>query len=111
MDERERRIGENEALFRQVNEQVESINETFSTLTDHMVIVCECGDRNCLEQIEISLEAYEALRSDPALFAIKPGHEIPDVEDVVSRNDRYWVVAKHAGALTMLAERLDPRRP
>ncbi len=110
MDERERRIGENEALFRQVNEQVESLNETFSTLTDRMVIVCECGDESCLEQIEISLEAYEALRSDPALFAIKPGHEIPDVEDVVSRNDRYWVVAKRAGEVTMLAERLDPRR-
>ncbi len=111
MDERQRRIGENEAIFRQVNEQVEALNETFATLTDRMVMVCECGDGGCIEQIRLTREEYESVRSDPALFAIKPSHDIPDVEDVVSRKEAYWVVNKRAGEATRIAERLDPRRP
>ena len=111
MSDRERRIGENEAVFRQVNEQVERLNETFAVFTDHMVIVCECGADGCFEQLRITRDEYEALRSDPALFAIRPGHEIADVEDVVSRKDRYWVVAKRAGIATRIAEQTDPRRP
>jgi hypothetical protein len=111
MGAREERIGRNEAMFRQVNEQIEGLNETFAELTDRMIIVCECGDAECIEQIEITRHEYEALRSDPALFAVKPGHIQPDVEDVVANRGGYEVVAKHSGTPVRLAEQLDPRRP
>jgi hypothetical protein len=31
------------------------------------------------------------------LFAVLPGHAIPEVEDVVAEGDRFQVVRKHAG--------------
>jgi hypothetical protein len=43
MDERERRIGLNEALFREVNEAVSDINADFEA--PDFEIVCECGDQ------------------------------------------------------------------
>lgn len=108
MDERARRVGENEALFRGVNEEVHGLNQTFAVQAT-MRIVCECGEQSCMEQIEIEPAAYEALRSDPTLFAVKPHHDIPDVETVVERNDEYWVVRKDRGTPERLARETDPR--
>src|SRR4051794_27502675 len=83
MDERQRRVGENEVLYRSVNERIEELNATFGTMTDSLTVVCECGRAACAEQIELPASDYERVRADPALFIIIPGHEIPDVEDVV----------------------------
>jgi len=109
VEERAKRIGRNEAILRQVNEQVEGLNETFATLTDRMVIVCECGDENCMERIEISRAEYESLRSDPVLFAVMPGHERTDVEDVVAEHGSYNVVAKRPGVPADVAKETDRR--
>ena len=109
MDERTLRIGKNEALFRTINERVESINESFAVVAGTMTVVCECGDQRCLKHIELTRDEYERLRSDPARFAVKPGHEAPDVEDVVERHDRYWVIKKHGAAPEDLAQELDGR--
>ncbi|MDX6471748.1 MAG: hypothetical protein QOK22_564, partial [Gaiellaceae bacterium] len=91
MDERARRIGENEILYRTVNEKIEDLNEAFGTLTDTMTLVCECGDASCVEQIDLDVAAYERIRADPTLFVIVPGHVEPDVESVVERGDGFEV--------------------
>lgn len=109
MSERERRIGRNEAIFREVNERVEEINRTFSTLTDSMQVMCECGELSCAEMISITPPDYERVRSDAALFVVVPGHEIPDVEDVVEERQSFNVVRKHPGVATAVAEATDPR--
>jgi hypothetical protein len=109
VNERERRVGENEALYRAVNEGIESLNEAFGRITETMTVVCECGDLACAEQIEISIQEYERLRSEPTLFAVLPGHEMEDVEDVVGRQDAYHVVRKHPGGPARLAAETDPR--
>jgi len=108
-EERERRIGMNEALFREVNERIEAVNEAFATVTDAMSIVCECGSQSCVDQIVIPRSEYEELRSDRTLFAVIPGHEIPDVEDVVQRRDGYDVVRKRRGVPELIAKATDPR--
>ena len=41
-------------------------------------------------------------------FAVLPGYEVPDLEEVVERNDAFLVVRKKAGAAEVAAE-LDPR--
>ena len=84
MDERKRRIGLNESIFREANERIEELNQTFATLTDKLVLVCECGYGDCTEKISMSVTEYEELRADSAHFAIVHGHEIPDVEHVVA---------------------------
>ena len=108
MDERAR-IGANEALFRQVNERLESLNETFATLTDTFEIACECGDSACLEQLTVPQELYERVRSDATLFFVVPGHEAPDVERVVERHAGFDIVSKHGGLPQRIAEETDPR--
>jgi len=68
--------------------------------------VCECGDRDCGERISLTLAEYQELRSDPLHFAVLPGHEIPQVEDVVDKR-RYWlVVRKHQGEAAAIAREM-----
>ena len=106
MDTRAERIGRNEDLFRKVNDQIEGVNEAFGVFTGTMSILCECGKIDCIEQIELTLDAYRELRTDPTRFAVKPGHEAPDVERVVERHEGYFVVQKVEGDPARLAEEL-----
>jgi hypothetical protein len=106
VDARTERIGRNEDLFRKVNDQIEGVNEAFGTFTGTMSILCECGKLECIEQIDLTLDAYRELRADPTRFAVKPGHELPDVERVVERHEGYFVVQKDEGAPAKLAEDL-----
>jgi hypothetical protein len=109
VDERAERIGLNEALFREVNERVRSINQGFGEPLPETDFVCECGHDSCTERVRMTLDAYEELRSDPTRFAIRPGHQIPDVETVVEEHEGYAVVEKHEGDPAALAEETDPR--
>jgi hypothetical protein len=108
MSEREARIGTNEAIFRSVNEQVRGLNATLATFTETMMIVCECGDRGCIEQIAIAPDAYARVREDPTCFVVLPGHELPDTEDVVDREPGYLVVRKQPGLPEAIARATDP---
>ena len=109
MDERERRIGLNEALFRQVNDRIEGLNRAFGAITETMQVICECGDAGCVEQITMGVHEYEQLRRDPRRLAVVPGHGDGRVERVVERRETYEVVEKHEGGPARLAERTDPR--
>jgi hypothetical protein len=110
MDERARRVGANEAVFREINEQVENLNRGMAEISDNqMHIVCECGDLICVERLVVPVSKYEEIRSDSALFFIVRGHDKPDVEDVVEQTDAYDVVRKHPGDPEELAEEADPR--
>ena len=110
MDERARRIGENEALFRAVNEQIEELQRGMAAVSDdQMHIVCECGDLDCVERVVVQVGKYEEVRGDPALFFVVPGHEKPSVEDVVETAEAFDVVRKKEGDPERLAEATDPR--
>jgi hypothetical protein len=111
MDERERRVGRNEAVFREVNERIESLNRGIAAISNRtMHVVCECGDLTCAEQLAIDVEAYERVRADGACFIVLPGHEDPTVERVVERAATYHVVRKEPGEAEHTAEATDPRR-
>lgn len=110
MNERTRRIGLNEAVFRELNEQVESLNRSLADISDNqMHIVCECGDLECVARLVVPVPKYEETRSDSALFFVQPGHDIPGVEDVVEHTTTYDVVRKHPGEAERVAEATDPR--
>ena len=111
IDETDRRAGEigrQQALYREVNERIEELAETFD-LKDELTILCECGSGRCEERIALHGDEYERLRRVPTHFAVRPGHEIPDVERVVERHDGFVVVEKF-GDSAKAAIRLDPRR-
>jgi hypothetical protein len=98
VDEREERVGRNEALFRVVNEELEGLNDTFAVLTDKFQIVCECGRGDCVEQLTVPPDEYTRIRSDPTLFFLLPGHQDVASEAVVEEvHEEYMVVRKHPG--------------
>ena len=106
MDRRAERVILNEAAFREANEVLTSLSA--ATPSQNLDLVCECGHDDCIDKIEMTPAAYEQLRSDPALFAVVRGHEIPEVEDVVEQREGYDVVRKH-GEAHAIAEATDPR--
>jgi hypothetical protein len=110
MDERVRRAGLNEAIFREVNEQIESLNRGMAGISDgNMHIVCECADLLCSEQLVVAVDDYERIRSDGTLFFIRKGHVVPDLEQVVEEAPHYQVVRKNEGDPARIARSADPR--
>lgn len=107
MEERERRIGQNEVLFREVNERIERLSQSLQP-TDSFSILCECGDPSCAEHIELSSPEYERVRQDPTLFFVRPGHALSDVEHIVERHGEHNVVRKEDSAAEVAREE-DPR--
>jgi hypothetical protein len=108
-DERARRVGLNEAIFRQVNEQIREVNRELGTEEGTLTVICECGHADCTERLELSTSAYERVRGDSRLYAIARGHEIPSVERVVEQADGFDVVQKDEGEPAELSRELDPR--
>jgi hypothetical protein len=109
MSQRAKHIGLNEAVFREVNERIEGLADTFDLNAEPLDLLCECGDAACVQRITMTHAEYEQLRSDPHTFAVYPGHEAPDVETVVAKRKGYDIVEKDSGVPEQVAERTDPR--
>ena len=109
MTERERRLTDNESLFREVNERLVDLNSALEVDVSRLQFLCECGDANCAAKIELSREEYERIRSDPATFVVLSGHEIHDIEEVVDRGEDYVIVRKREGGPAERAAADDPR--
>lgn len=109
VDERGRRIGENEIVFREVNERLRELGETFSLVSELAEFVCECGNTSCTARIQMPLVEYERVRSDGKWFVVVKGHEVPEYERVISEDDGYAIVEKLPGGPARLAIRDDPR--
>jgi hypothetical protein len=106
MGGRDERLARNEALFRVVNERVREVRPEEGE--EETGFLCECGDEACTETIRLSVREYERIRSDPTLFFVAPGHEIPSVEDIIERNERYVVVRKKPEEASIALD-TDPR--
>jgi hypothetical protein len=110
MSEVERRKALNEAVFREVNERIKSLQSSFAVAERlPLNLVCECDRLRCAEQLAVHLEIYEKVRSDSALFFVRPGHEDNSVEEVVDTGGDYMIVRKRAGDPQEIAESTDPR--
>lgn len=108
-EEQARRVGLNEALFRQVNEEIRGLASSFETEDGAMTVVCECGDSGCTDQIQVKVADYERIRGDSRLYIIATGHDIPDLESVVERQEGWDAVRKREGVPAELARETDPR--
>jgi hypothetical protein len=101
------RIARNQALFRSVNDQVSRVSQHFSATP--ITFVCECADPDCIAQINLTHDEYDALRQDSTRFAVKPGHVFPEAEVVVEDHGHYVVVEKigAAGRVAIATDRSD----
>lgn len=102
------RAAKNEVVLRDLNERLKaypaSLNQRFSEW------VCECADMTCMKSVELSIDEYEMIRSEPTRFVVAAGaeHVNPEIERVVRREKRYWVVKK-IGVGAEISEEFDPR--
>jgi hypothetical protein len=106
--DRVERAAANQSVFRQVNERLQGLATAFQDVAHRATFACECADTQCVEQLELSPDEYEAIRSGANQFVVLPGHVYSDVERVVSENERFVVVAKIGRGATIAAE-ADPR--
>ena len=88
--DRDERLAQNEARFREINESAQPQRETQGVGR----FVCECADNSCMAWLEIPAGEYAAVRANPRRFVVLPTHEIPDVETIVERRDGYFVIEK-----------------
>jgi hypothetical protein len=107
MDERERRMAQNEVLFREVNERVQEQAEGFGGGGTFQYL-CECANADCTFRLTLTPAQYEAVRADPTTFVVLPLHFTPEVETLVTEHDAFWIVRK-TGEAGEYVEKLDPR--
>jgi hypothetical protein len=105
--DRGERIARNEVSYRRVNEAIET-GRVDAADDRPRPYVCECGLLECNELVELTVAEYESIRRSPRRFFMVDGHEIPDVEQVVERHDRY-IVAEKENHEAQIAEETDPR--
>jgi hypothetical protein len=117
LDPRLARQARNEAQVREINERIESFDKSLEQqgYSDGLMTFefqCECGASagnaaGCEEQIEMTLKEYEEVRAQNDRFVVRPGHETPELEDVVRRSEQYVIVDKKPSAEPLVAD--DPR--
>jgi hypothetical protein len=115
--ERDLRAARNEDLFRRLNERLHVLTQ-FGSPEDGAEdgqpqrerFVCECASASCSQVVELTPGEYTAVREGARRFLVYPdaSHTLPDVERVVRRHRRYWVVEK-VGDAGDAAEALDER--
>jgi hypothetical protein len=102
----QQRLALNEALFREVNERIREISDTFVQDDATYDFLCECSDPGCTKRVVLTRDEYEKLRSDPTRFVVAKGHVLQEIETVVERAKDHVVVEKE-GAAADIAIHLD----
>jgi hypothetical protein len=102
----EKRLAMNEALFRDVNERIREISDSFGQKDATYDFLCECSDPACTDRVVLTPGEYEHVRADSTRFVVAKGHALPEVESVVERAKDHVVVEKE-GAAADVAIHLD----
>lgn len=105
---REKRLAQNEAFFRSVNERIRDLADAHGPDQHRYEFLCECGDTACVERVALSLGEYEAVRADATRFVLAEGHDDATIEKVVESAQDHVVVEK-VGVAGEVAQALDPR--
>ena len=98
MDEQREEEARRQALFREVNEQIEKLSDGWELFDGSLSVLCECGRPGCNEAIDVPRALYDDVRAAPNRFLLKLGHEIDDVDGVLARHDGYVIVERGAKA-------------
>jgi len=110
IDLQRERAARNQALFREVNDRIDELNEKVPVLGSTPGYVCECLDTACTEIIPMPHDEYARIRRHPNEFLVLPGHEDPLVEVVVDKTHR-WLVVRKLGVGGEIAKQLREPRP
>ena len=108
-DERTERIALNESRFRDINERLSADLAKLAPRPEVIPFVCECGMATCGATVELTTPEFESIRASSRRFFVVTGHDLPDVETVISASSSYSIVEKlpESGSLV---DATDPRR-
>ena len=100
ISESDRRLIENEVVFRSWNESVHGLNsnnENYDPGKRAMTgtFICECSDESCGESMSINFQDYGEIHKQRDCFVVVRGHETEDIEDVELEQPEYNVVRKY----------------
>lgn len=102
----QQRLATNEALFREVNERIREISDSFGQEDATYDFLCECSDPDCTQRVVLTRAEYENVRAESTRFVVAKGHALPEIESVVERAKDHVVVEKE-GAAADVAVHLD----
>jgi hypothetical protein len=81
------RLAVNQEVLREVNEHIRGVAGLSSS-----IFICECSDAACLGTLELRLEEFDRIRSNPTWFILKPAHAEATIEAVLEEHAEYLVV-------------------
>ena len=78
----------------------ESVIEQVGAVGDQdLVVFCECWSIECGGRLRMPVGEYFATHAREDQFVVCPGHVLPTVEQVVDRQEGWWVVRKFEAAM------------
>ena len=101
------RAAQNEARFRQANEQIQGKVLELGLREQPAPYLCECEEEGCTTVVLLTAAEYEDVRSGSRRFVVAPGHENPE-DRVLGEHGGFTVIEK-TGEEGRLVEELDPR--
>src|SRR3954469_12278479 len=91
----EAKRAENEAVFRDANERIETAAVELDPPLERVPFICECDDVACRELIALTREEYERVRTDGAVFVVATGHW--QGAEILEERATYAVIRKTGG--------------
>jgi hypothetical protein len=87
--ERTLRVFANEQAARDANDRrlADASGSTFK-------LRCECGAEQCAGHVSVPAREYHSIRAYSRRFIVKTGHELPNIERVLTTTSNYTVVEK-----------------
>lgn len=85
-----------ESGFRELNHLLSS--PVAGELERMLGFVCECAAEECIQTVALTLAEYLEIHTDPRAFVIASHHDLPVVEDILRKEDGWWVVRKRGAA-------------
>lgn len=93
----ERRLAENEVIFREANRDIQKFVKGEENGGRTLInFYCECSRPKCRERITLTVDTYDELHKNKRQFISIPGHEVPEVERVIRKEDGFSVIEKFA---------------
>lgn len=102
-----RHMAENEMIFREYNERVQRGLDELTEMAKEqgerhnhykddapLHFYCECSNENCQTRIMLTPSVYADIHQHRQRFVVVKGHDIPEVESIVSTGPEYDVVEK-----------------
>jgi hypothetical protein len=77
------------AIFREANERIRAAAEEHE-MAHAIPFLCECPEPECTELVQLSMDEYQAVRSQPARFLQIPEHQ-SDGDRIVAQRTGYVI--------------------